>query len=209
MKRVRKKLGTKVRFFGCGEYGEDNLRPHYHIILFGYDFPDKKPWRQTGSGHITYRSEELETLWTFGHSEIGTVLLQSAGYVARYVMKKVTGKAAAEHYRRIHPVTGEQVSVSPEFITMSTRPGIGAEWFTLYAREAFPSDFVVIDGEKRPVPRYYAKKQALIDEQLMEDVKTKRIDNAVSRSHDNTPERLATREEVTRLRVQRLRREME
>lgn len=42
MKRLRKAISPKkVRFFHCGEYGEQNQRPHYHACLFGYDFPDK------------------------------------------------------------------------------------------------------------------------------------------------------------------------
>ena len=36
MKRLRSKSGKRVRFFMCGEYGENNSRPHFHAILFGY-----------------------------------------------------------------------------------------------------------------------------------------------------------------------------
>lgn len=216
MKRLRKALGNeRVRFFGCGEYGEENLRPHYHVMIFGYDFPDKKPWRKTGSGHLTYISEELAKIWPFGHHEIGNVQIESAGYVARYCMKKITGKEAAAHYNRIHPLTGEQVQVSPEFITMSRRPGLGEGWFTRYATDAFPSDFVIVDGQKKQPPRYYMKllKRQEGDDKLAPRIQTKvstgRKANARARAHDNTPERLAVREEVTRLRVQRLRREMD
>ena len=42
MKRLRKAIEpNKVRFYMCGEYGEENGRPHFHACLFGYDFPDK------------------------------------------------------------------------------------------------------------------------------------------------------------------------
>ena len=45
LKRMRdnlyKRYGVKIRYFGCGEYGANNERPHYHIIIFGYDFPDR------------------------------------------------------------------------------------------------------------------------------------------------------------------------
>jgi hypothetical protein len=42
MKRLRKALAVddiSIRFFGCGEYGSKLERPHYHAIIFGYDFP--------------------------------------------------------------------------------------------------------------------------------------------------------------------------
>lgn len=206
MKRLRKRIGKPVRFFACGEYGETNLRPHYHLILFGYDFPDRYPWRKTGSGFVTYRSAELEQVWWMGNAEIGTVTQESAGYVARYVLKKVNGRMADDHYRRIHPLTGEIVNVAPEFVTMSNKPGIGSGWYDKYSMDAFPSDFVIINGEKRPVPRYYKKK---LEEETADEITAKRKQEARKRAADNTPERLAVREEVLTLRLDQLTRELD
>ena len=42
-KRLRDRVGYgRFRFYACGEYGETTNRPHYHAILFNYDFPDKQ-----------------------------------------------------------------------------------------------------------------------------------------------------------------------
>lgn len=206
IKRLRKHLGhNRVRFFACGEYGGDGGRPHYHVITYGYDFPDRTPWRQSTSGYLCYRSATLERLWPYGFAELGTVTRESLGYVARYVLKKVNGDKAKEHYLRPNPVTGELHQVQPEFITMSTRPGIGAEWYTRYATDAFPSDFVVVNGSKKPVPRYY-KKKLTWGENLK--VTTKRQEKAKVHEANNTPDRLAVREEVQQRRVERLKREI-
>lgn len=206
MKRLRKALPVPVRFFCCGEYGEKLQRPHYHMLLFGYDFPDKVPWRKTGSGFVTYRSAQLEKIWTFGNCEIGTVTPQSAGYVARYVTKKVSGddEFAREHYRRFNPATGEIWQVAKEFIVMSTKPGIGHGWFEQYSCDAFPSDFVIIDGIRRPVPRYYFKK---IAEREAMKIKSQRKEKAAQHSDNNTEPRLMTRHESQILKSQRLTRE--
>lgn len=207
LKRLRKFCEpVKVRFFACGEYGERNYRPHYHLLLFGYDFPDKTLWRRAPSGELLYRSKSLEKLWPFGHSEIGAVTLASAGYVARYVVKKVGGELAESHYNRVHPHSGECVSVRPEFVVMSTRPGIGRGWFDKYSGDAFPSDFLVVDGRKRPVPRYYSKMLAEKEAFL---VVVNRKKKALVRADNNTPERLLVREEVQQLRAKKLKRSME
>ena len=60
---------------------------------------------------------------------VGDVSFQSAGYVARYSLKKVNGDLAAAHYRRVDPDTGEVFDLVPEFAHMSLKPGIGASWF--------------------------------------------------------------------------------
>lgn len=214
MKRLRKALGhERVRYFACGEYGDNNGRPHYHLLLYGYDFPDRVIWRRTGSGQFTYRSAFLESVWPFGHCEVGTVTLQSMNYVARYMLKKINGEAKEEHYLRVHPLTGELCRVNQEFVVMSSRPGIGSGWFEKFASDAFPSDFVVIDGVKRPVPRYYMKKLANREggEAVKERVHAKRLQRASApRSKaNNTPERLAVRAESATLKVARLRRELD
>lgn len=206
MKRVRKKFGFGVRFFACGEYGDENWRPHYHVILFGIDFSDRTPWRKTSSGHVVYRSVELEALWPFGHAEVGSVTPQSCGYVARYCIKKVNGERADSHYRRIHPLTGEELRLRPEFIVMSRRPGIGGAWFDRHSRDVFPSDFVVVDGSKRQIPRFYDKK---LDDLASAQIKGKRVRNAAKHADNNTVERREVREEVTLRRVAQLKRELD
>lgn len=97
MKRLRKKYGEGIRFYMCGEYGENFGRPHFHACLFGHNFPDLKLWKTVNKQKL-YRSAELETLWPFGHSSVGTVTFESAAYVARYILKKVSGEAAERHY---------------------------------------------------------------------------------------------------------------
>jgi hypothetical protein len=55
LKRLRLEIAPKrIRYFMIGEYGDLNLRPHYHCILFGYDFPDKE-YLSTSFGNILYR----------------------------------------------------------------------------------------------------------------------------------------------------------
>jgi hypothetical protein len=211
IKRLRKQLGhNRVRYFACGEYGEKGLRPHYHALLFGYCPRDLKPWRTTPSGYLVYRSAELEKTWPFGHVEIGTVTDESANYVARYVLKKVNGNDAGEHYTRERidqdGVITATWQVLPEFIVMSTRPGIGKAWYDQFAADCFPSDFVIVNGQKRPVPRYY-KKQLLGDDALL--VSMDREARALRHQDNNTPERLAVREEVQTLKAKRLVRPME
>lgn len=206
MKRLRKKLGHPVRYFACGEYGDYGGRPHYHLILFGYDPPDRTLWRRTQTDHLVYRSATLEQVWPYGHVEIGTVTLQSANYVARYITKKVTGEQAEEHYRRIHPLTGVECQVKPEFICMSSKPGIGRDWYSQFSDDVFPSDFVVIEGRKTPIPRYYKKQLSERDTlKLNYDRKQKALPHA----ENNTPDRLAVREESQTLRAERLKRDLE
>lgn len=205
MKRLRKQVPAKLRFFACGEYGESTLRPHYHFLIFGFDFPDRYFWRNSPTGHPLYRSDLLEKVWPFGHAEIGQVTSESVAYCARYMLKKVNGQMAREHYLRVHPLTGELNRVEPEFIRMSNRPGIGSDWFDQFASDAFPEDFVVIEGQKRPVPLYYKRKLAKDEQEI---VSLNRAERARKNEANNTPERLAVREKVTALRVEKLKREL-
>ncbi|WNK12815.1 MAG: replication initiator protein [Microvirus sp.] len=158
MKRLRKKFSSKIRFLACGEYGDKFLRPHYHLLLFNHIFTDQQFYKHTPQGDRLYTSEDLDTLWPFGQAILGDLTYQSAAYCARYVMKKITGDRADEHYVRLHPITNTLHVVKPEFQVSSTNPGLGSTWFDKFKDDAFPSDFLIVDGKKHPVPKYYLKK---------------------------------------------------
>nr|QJB19261.1 MAG: replication initiator protein [Microvirus sp.] len=165
MKRLRKRFGAGIRFFHCGEYGELTGRPHHHVCLFNFDFPDKCLY-SIRDGVRLYRSPILEDLWPFGFCTIGDVTFESAAYVARYVMKKVTGSSGVEHY-------GERL---PEYITMSRRPGIGRDWYRDFASDVYPHDRMVIRGGVvcRP-PKYYDSLFALDNVDVMSILKEERM----------------------------------
>lgn len=221
MKRFRRRVSDpddkyfvsedfKLRFFHCGEYGEKLGRPHYHAIIFGYDFPDKTFWEERKGGNILYRSKFLEELWPFGHSSVGTATWQSAAYVARYIMKKVTGDLAEDHYRVVNPSTGECFDRKPEYTTMSRRPGIGKDWFDMYGLgDVYPRGEVITKaGKKMKPPKYYDVQYELIAPEDMARIKAERKAAASLRKHDNTPERLEVREKVHRARIGMLKREL-
>lgn len=221
MKKLRKKYGKNIRFYLGAEYGEQTLRPHYHLILFNHDFPDKVFTRLNKNGDRIYTSEALVKLWGMGERcELGDVTYQSAGYCAQYTMKKISGDKAATHYLRTHPVSGLLVQVEPEFSTMSRRPGIGDPWFGKYKDDCFPSDFLVVDGKQKRVPLYYLRKlEKLAEANRVEpspgkylttlakeeptQIKRKRTAQSLPRRKDATPERLAVREEIKLSRIQR------
>lgn len=197
MKRMRKRFGP-FRFFMCGEYGEQFWRPHYHALLFGLDIPDLRKCNSVFSQHDVFSSETLGKLWGKGSHSIGSVTYESARYCAVYATKRVTGDRAEDHYERVSPVTGEFVSVAPEFAHMSLRPGIGAKWLESYWRDVYVSGAkgVVVKGKPRPIPRYFDGLMRDVAQEVMEAVDFDRYLEAQSRSVDNTRERLAVREEV-------------
>ncbi len=190
-KRVRKK--HKFRFFHCGEYGDENNRPHYHALLFCLNFGgDRSPWRKNEYGDQLYRSPELEKLWKLGNSELGEVTWRTASYVARYAMKKINGDLAPAHYQ----------GRKPEYSTMSRNPGIAAAWIEKYETDVYPVDNVVVNGREARPPRYYDEAYARRDPLGMEEIKEQRKAQGRKHRDQTTPERLEVREKVARAKGQ-------
>lgn len=192
----------KVRYFQCGEYGDNTLRPHHHMILFGLWPSDAETFKKT-KGHQLYRSDWLDKLWGNGYCNFGRVTYASGRYVARYVLKKVTDDRAEQKYQRVDPDTGEVFQVKPEYITMSRRPGIGQSWLDKYASDVFPADEVIIEGTRRPVPAFYLKKLKEQQPETHKKIHRKRV-RAAKRQHakgENSHYRLVARETCAQARV--------
>lgn len=189
-KRLRKNVGP-FRYFHCGEYGETSLRPHYHAAIFGLDFKDDRQVIRS-KPHPLWRSPTLTKTWGMGHCSVGALTYESAAYVARYVMKKVTGSRAKEHYTRVDTETGEVHQVKPEYVTMSRRPGLGADWLSAYAEDVYPADEVVHAGRRHRPPRFY---DAQLDDEYLEELKVRRRARVAARCSELTPDRLEQRHE--------------
>lgn len=202
MKRLRKSLGDKkISFYMCGEYGENFDRPHFHACIFGHAFGFLEPVGKSPAGSIIYRSLELEKLWTYGFSSVGQVTFESAAYTARYIMKKITGDLADEHYKFVVPETGEVVWRTPEFNRMSLKPAIGLRWLERYRADVYPHDRVVLNGSVSKPPRYYDKYLKKINPLLLEAIQLKR--EIGYDKTDNTDERLKAKEICANARVNR------
>jgi len=170
-KRLRKDLNAGIRYFACGEYGEQRGRPHYHACLFGFDFPDKD-LLSTAGGNDLYSSALLDSAWTHGHCSVGALTPGSAAYVARYILDKQLGKDSVYY---------DKQGIEPEFIVMSRggkkgRGGIGSGWFDKYAGDVYPADRVVLEGgaKSRP-PRYYDNLRKKEFPEEIESLKVERL----------------------------------
>lgn len=218
MKRLRKEFGAGIRFYACGEYGDLRRRPHYHLCLFNFDPPDRRKFsNDKKSGNIYYSSKILDDIWGKGFTITGDVSFQSAAYVARYIMKKITGDRAEAHYKNayshVDPTNGETYNISfnlaPEFNAMSLRPGIGAEWLKKFNTDVYPDDFIVINGKKVRPPRFYDNHFEVEYPSEYKKIRAKRVRNSKKHADNNTPERLRVRETVLEAKLKRLPRTLE
>lgn len=165
-KYIFKETGQLIKHYTGGEYGDGSgdreINPHYHACLFGYDFPDKKFYKKTENGDILYTSKILEKVWDKGFCPIGDVTFESAGYVARYTLKKVYGDDADLHYQGRMPERSW------------TSNGLGRSWFEKWYRDVYPSDQLVIDGRIMMPPPYYDELLKKYDPALWQTVQDNR-----------------------------------
>lgn len=142
-KRMRKLYA--LRYFACGEYGEQTHRPHYHAIVFGQDFLG-------GAARINdelYYNARVEKLWGHGQVIIAAANQATMAYVAGYVNKKAGD-----------PDT---------FNLMSRRPAIGRQYLDKYHDDLSRIQAAVIDGKENPIPGKYLEWR----KQELEHVKNK------------------------------------
>lgn len=120
-----RKLGYSIRYYAVGEYGSTTFRPHYHVLLFG-DVPD----------------DVIRSSWQFGQVHIGTVTQASVNYCLGYM---VNGKAWQMQHYRVRP-----------FALMSK--GLGKNYLSkemIAWHKSNRKNYVLVDGVKRHLPRYY------------------------------------------------------
>lgn len=137
MKNLRDDLykkGVHIKYFGCGEYGTNTKRPHYHALLFGFIPSDLRSIGLTPKGSQLYESQYLSSFWKKGFISVGLCTPESICYCARYTVKK-----------------SFEVSFLPkdkkEFLIMSRRPGLGQSWLMAHLQDLDSAEGKLYLGE--------------------------------------------------------------
>lgn len=136
VKRLRDRIKPyKIRFFGCGEYGDKGLRPHYHLII--YNWPEE----------IFDIDDYISSSWNM-HQDANAIEVRrltderAINYVCKYTLK------LHDHDDRDQR----------PFMLCSRRPAIGSQEVVARAKfeEVTPQmTYTLCDGVHAPVPRYF------------------------------------------------------
>lgn len=187
LKRLRAWLpDTQVRFFGSGEYGEKNGRPHYHVILYG----------------LQREEEAIRRSWCdrqgrpIGHVRVDPLTPAAINYVAGYTAKKLGKPVRTSTVEMVDTSTGEvrDVQWQDAFVLMSRRPGIGAD-----ARQFWQSwkESAIHNGSPVPVPRYLHQAwRNNTSEQQHQNLKKEKQRKLLQNLENLTYERLRDAEEI-------------
>lgn len=144
LKRLRKFLSDDnifIRYFGCGEYGSKNKRPHYHFIIFNW-MPNDLIFLKKEKNYIVYRSPILEKIWNKGFVSVCELTKETAKYCSKYLQKLNTLPD----------------NVLKPFLTMSLRPGIGLNAFLKKEDLYMQTDKLYHKGTYTKLPRYFIDK---------------------------------------------------
>jgi hypothetical protein len=171
MKRIRERWkrihnNPNVRFYACGEYGEQNHRPHFHVILFNFVIPDLELIANK-NGFAVFQSEEVSKVWGMGNVTINRNSWLTAAYTARYMMKKRKGKWAKQEYA--------EAGINPEFCLCSRKPGIGYGYYEAHKDEIYSKDGIAYAKAKggaqtRKPPKYFDKLFKLENPKKFEEI---------------------------------------
>lgn len=168
----RKKKETNIRFMGCGEYGENTRRPHYHLILFNCNLPKETFYEPhvTWNKDTVWKNTWIERAWGKGMVQIGECNWNSIAYVARYITKKINGNESEEFYA----MQGEE----KEFFRTSNQPGIGGIYYENNKEKIYKNDKILIQNLKgvhwiKP-PEYFDRLYEKEYPEKMQEIKEKR-----------------------------------
>lgn len=148
LKRFRKLSGLdNIKYYLCGEYGTKNWRPHYHAIIYMPSYVDQ----------ITF-DKQLTKAWGLGSTHIGNVTGDSIAYTLKY-MEKPKRVPAYKTDDRIKEFSLKSKGLGSNYLTSNT---------IKHHTENLDKNYVVSDGYKIPMPKYYRDKLLTDDQKAIQ-----------------------------------------
>jgi len=152
LKRFRKKIGRKIRYYCVGEYGTSTYRPHYHFIMFNVDDTDY---------------DSLLSSWGLGHIEIGSVTIRSISYVCKFHVNK---SSAPRGTMPSFTLMSTKPAIGASYVTRM------ADYHSASVDRAYYSDYNI----KKHLPRYFKNK--LYSKEEREEIALRYVDSTYDAS---------------------------
>lgn len=151
LKRFRYYSGKKIKYYAVGEYGEENKRPHYHIVMFGVhpvaDWSSLAMAWKGDDGCLNCAPERLQAL---------ELTPELARYEAGYITKKAKSANNTWLFESQKAIYEKGLR---EWSIMSK--GIGKEAIKKIKPDAMKWDHEIktlrTGGKKYPIGRYLKK----------------------------------------------------
>ena len=185
-KYFERKGHVGIKYYYCGEYGENTHRSHFHAIIMNLplDITEFYDTHIDKNFKAHWKSHEVEKWWNKGMIDIAEVEWSCAAYVARYTMKKLGKTKDTEYYY--------SQGKTPEFVRMSNRPGIGRRYYERNKDKIYERDEIIQRTVKGNVgsikpPKAWDKKFKEEFPKEWEKIKKSR-ENAIKRSNRITRE---------------------
>lgn len=154
IKKLRNKFrDAQIDYYYSGEYGDQQFRPHFHMIGYNFFIPDLEFWKLNDNGDPIYTSEILHGLWKKGIVAVSNYSWRGAAYTASYVEKKRDGRLQVEY---------EAVGLTPEKSRMSRRPGIAHDYYVEHFEDIWKNNGLNVSRDVNKsghlgIPRYFRK----------------------------------------------------
>jgi len=206
LKRFRKALDydfdKKIRVVYCGEYGSLRGRPHYHMLVYGWQPSDGQLGVAHPSGdsfsRFVYECQYIQNLWKNGFISVCPLNEKTVSYLCRYTIKK---QEFRDYGRK--RTDGRY----PEFIQVPTQVGIGKDWFMRYWKDVYPHDvFISLTGKRCSPPKYFDKLLDKYHHTVYNEVIKKRAEKNRTRTRDLSSTAINSLKVIYKKRVSKLRR---
>lgn len=159
VKRLRKNYNTQksIKYFAVGEYGSKTDRPHYHVIMFNVENPDRivKEWEKYGFAHI------------------GEVTDASIYYTLKYTLKNIGSDKPKNELRK------------PEKALISKKLGLSylTPQMIQYYKDDNSRSVTMLGNKKTALPRYYRDKIFTESEKMQ---RVKKMQKIIQQKYETT-----------------------
>lgn len=190
LKRLRKLIGTKIKYYAVGEYGSNFERPHYHVLFFNL-LNDQNATQKI-----------LEKAWSvkgpngekslIGHIHCEPVNPARINYTLKYLI---------QNYK-------DDLEREKPFSLMSKRPPIGSDYYAKeeqikYHKSDLDNTSIMVDGVRYPLPRLY--KEKIFDKGERQFIASKNLDRAVKKKCEQLKKEGDKHPSLERDRIERFR----